>query len=60
MYFFEKSKNFPDKKHSFCRKLFSDREDPGRGGVEACAIAKNLDDSSKKLIPNFLLPLFDM
>jgi hypothetical protein len=36
-YLFEKSKNFPDKKHSFCRKLFSDREDPGGGGVEACA-----------------------
>ena len=39
-YFFEKNKNFPIKKHSFCRKLFSDREDPGGGGVEACADSK--------------------
>ena len=39
-YFLGKSKIFPIKKHSFCRKLFSDREDPGGGGVEACADSK--------------------
>ena len=59
-YFLEKSKYFPDKKHSFRRKLFSDREDPGEGVLKRARIAKNLDDSSKKLIPNFVLPLFDM
>jgi hypothetical protein len=26
---------FPIKKHSCCRKLFSDREDPGEVGVDA-------------------------
>jgi hypothetical protein len=55
-----KVKIFPIKKHSFCRKLFFEIEYPGRGGVEAWAVAKNLDDSSKKLIANFVLPLFDM
>jgi hypothetical protein len=30
-----KVKIFSIKKHSFCRKLFSDREDPRGGGVEA-------------------------
>jgi hypothetical protein len=53
-------KIFPRKKHSFCSKLFSEIEYPGRGGVEARAVAKNLADSSKKLIPNFVLPLFGM
>ena len=39
-YFLRKVKIFPLKKHSFCRKLFSDREDPGGGGVEAWANSK--------------------
>jgi hypothetical protein len=39
-YFFEKSKNLPNKKHSFCRKLFSEIEDPGGGGVETCTDSK--------------------
>ena len=39
-FFLRKVKIFPIKKHSFCRKLFSDTEDPGGGGVEACANSK--------------------
>jgi hypothetical protein len=43
-------------------KLFFEIQYPGRGGVEAKRgrIAKNLDEFSKKLIPNFVLPLFEM
>jgi hypothetical protein len=48
MYFLRKVNIFPIKKHSFCRKLFFEIEDPGRGGVETWADSKNLDDSSKK------------
>ena len=38
-YFLRKEKIFPIK-YSFGRKLFSDREDPGVGGVKACADSK--------------------
>ena len=58
--FLRKRKIFPRKKHSLCRKLFFEIEDPGRGGVEAWADSKNLDFCSKKLIPNFVLPLFNV
>jgi hypothetical protein len=60
MYFLRKVNIFPIKKQSFCRKLFFEVEYPGRGGVEAWRIAKNFDDFTKKLIPNFVLPWFDM
>jgi hypothetical protein len=38
--FLRKRKIFPKKKHSLCRKLFFEIEDPGRGGVEAWADSK--------------------
>ena len=42
------------KKHSLCRKLCFEIEDPGRGGVEAWADSKKL----RFFLPNFVLPLF--
>jgi hypothetical protein len=38
--FLRKRKMFPRKKHSLCRKLFFEIEDPGRGGAEAWADSK--------------------
>jgi hypothetical protein len=39
-YFLREIKIFPRKKHSLCRKLFFEIEDPGRGDVEAWADSK--------------------
>jgi hypothetical protein len=38
--FLRKRKIFPKKKHSLCRKLFFEIEDPGRGDVEAWVDSK--------------------